>query len=86
MSTSNDVLRQALEALRYPLQRGEFTRTAETLHRNAIVAIDEELKKPNVETLHRASAYAKNHAQEHADGYDKKAFGYVQFWMHRINK
>lgn len=39
-----------------------------------------------MQEFHDAWAYAKEHPEEHADGYDKAAFGYVHFWLCRLRE
>lgn len=38
-----------------------------------------------MDAFHAAWAHAKSNPTLHADGYDKKAFGYVQFWLEHLN-
>lgn len=64
-------------------QLGECSGGYETLEKE-LADVRSSLARQSKQFFHDAWGYAKEHPEECSDGYDKRAFGHVQFWLDKV--
>jgi hypothetical protein len=52
----------------------------------AALKVPDETKLDPLALFHKAWGYAHEHSTEIAGGYDKAAFGHVQFWLSKVQR